>query len=132
MLRTEQRIQTSIASWLNRWLPSPWYFSAIGHGPSYLLRGQILRGMGVKRGVWDLMLLGPECFIGWLEVKTPKGRLSPDQEVFGERVRFMGHHTAIVRSVDDVRATLALWHVPTRDRQGLVTETLRKELGRVA
>ena len=38
---------------------------------------------GLTKGLPDLMVLSPELPVGFIELKAEKGRLSPDQEAFG-------------------------------------------------
>jgi hypothetical protein len=42
-----------------------------------------------------------------LEVKTPTGRVSPDQRRWADLVRARGGYVATVRSVDEARAAIA-------------------------
>ncbi|WP_327077771.1 VRR-NUC domain-containing protein [Paracoccus sp. SMMA_5] len=60
----------------------------------------IRSGMGLCRGWCDLVVLAQGRVL-FLEVKGPRGRLSPAQEAFRDRVLAQGHHWALVRSVDD-------------------------------
>ena len=45
-----------------------------------------------------------------LEVKTPTGRVAPEQEQWLELVRRMGYFACVVRSVADARDALARAH----------------------
>jgi hypothetical protein len=65
-------------------------------------------------GVPDLVLThaGRAFFF---EVKSPTGRLRPAQKLFLERATASGAKCAVVRSIDDVRAALQAWGVPTRE-----------------
>lgn len=45
-----------------------------------------------------------------IEVKTPTGRVSPEQRKFGELVEQRGGVYLVMRSVDDARAFLASLH----------------------
>jgi hypothetical protein len=63
-------------------------------------------------GTPDLLLVAP--IQGWLEVKTPKGKLSDDQKRWHERAARIGVRVADVRSVRDALETVALWR---RDRR---------------
>jgi hypothetical protein len=111
----EQALQRQVAEYLAWALPDPWYFTAVGHGGGGEMRGRILKGLGVKAGVPDLVILGPARFIGWLEMKSPTGRLSPPQVAFRDMALVFGHRWELTRSLDEVRATLEFWHVPTRE-----------------
>ena len=75
-------------------------------GPRGAKRQAILVGMGVHPGFADLMVLcdGRALF---LELKSVKGRLSPDQEAFRDAVQAQGHAWALVRSLDDALGALA-------------------------
>jgi len=62
---------------------------------------------GMVPGAADLIgVLGPRGRWFCLEVKSPTGRLSREQKLFGSLVQRMGGSWACVRSVDDARAAL--------------------------
>ena len=117
----EHKIQCAIIEWarqpanIRRW-PSLALLHAVPNGGARDARtGAMLKREGVLRGVWDLFLPAPGIikltdaiqasmitavrFFGlYIEVKTPRGRLTHEQGFFGDRVR-MGHYaTYIVRS----------------------------------
>ena len=52
-------------------------------------------------GIPDLLFLGPNGQTVWIEVKTEKGRLSPEQQNFIETLQGMGHTAGVARSVED-------------------------------
>lgn len=51
------------------------------------------------KGTPDRVVLSHGGITTWLEVKTPKGRLSPEQVRWHERAKKGGHRVAVVRSV---------------------------------
>ena len=69
-------------------------------------RQAILVGMGVHAGFTDLMILC-EGRVLFLELKSPKGRLRPNQETFRDAVIAQGFGWALVRSLDDALGALA-------------------------
>lgn len=75
-------------------------------GPRGAKRQAILVGMGVHPGFADLMALCDGRVL-FLELKSSKGRLSPDQEAFRDAVTTQGHGWALVRSLDDALGALA-------------------------
>ncbi|HBG98577.1 MAG TPA: nuclease [Rhodobacteraceae bacterium] len=75
-------------------------------GPRGAKRQAILVGMGVHPGFADLMVLCDGRVL-FLELKSLKGRLSPDQEAFRDAVTAQGHGWALVRSLDDALGALA-------------------------
>ncbi len=58
-------------------------------------------------GLPDLQVLAPKR--GWLEVKTPGGRLSAEQELAHHRLRDAGWDVAVVRSVTEALDAVAGW-----------------------
>ena len=75
-------------------------------GPRGAKRQAILVGMGVHAGFADLMVLCDGRVL-FLELKAPKGKLRPSQEVFRDAVLAQGFGWALVRSLDDALSALA-------------------------
>ena len=75
-------------------------------GPRGAKRQAILVGMGVHAGFADLMVICDGRIL-FLELKSPKGRLRPDQETFRDGVLAQGFGWALVRSLDDALGALA-------------------------
>lgn len=75
-------------------------------GPRGARKQAILVGMGVYPGFADLVILweGRALF---LELKSPKGRLTPAQEAFRDTVLAQGFGWALVRTLDDALGALA-------------------------
>lgn len=111
----EQALQKAVAAYLDAVLVPPWYYTAIGHGGGGRTRGAILKGMGLKAGVWDILILGADRFVAWIELKSARGKLTSEQQDFGEMARAFGNYTGQVRSIEDVRAALDMWQIPTRE-----------------
>lgn len=97
--------------------PSVIWFHIANQGDFDRRRGAILKGMGVKAGVWDWCLMWPGskcCHIGWLEMKSPVGDLSTSQLEFRRSFLQLGHFWGVARSLDDVLRVLVDWRVPHR------------------
>jgi hypothetical protein len=75
-------------------------------GPRGARRQAILVGMGVHPGFADLLVIS-EGRVLFLEVKSAKGRLRPEQDAFRETVLAQGFGWALVRSLDDALGALA-------------------------
>jgi hypothetical protein len=58
----------------------------------------------------------PEGRTGYMEVKSPKGRLTEDQENFLAAMAANGNLTAVVRSLDEAADVLAAWGAIRRVR----------------
>lgn len=77
-----------------------------------VIRYGLLPGSGDLIG-WRSVVITPDMvgqrfaqFVS-IEVKTPKGAVRPDQELWAENVRKAGGIAVIARSVDDVKFLLA-------------------------
>ncbi|PXW68498.1 hypothetical protein C7964_1034 [Loktanella sp. PT4BL] len=75
-------------------------------GPCGARRQAILVGMGVNPGFADLIVLCDGRVL-FLELKSLKGRLSPEQEAFRDAILAQGFGWALVRSLDDALGALA-------------------------
>ena len=82
-------------------------------GPRGAKRQAILVGMGVHKGFADLMVICDGRIL-FLELKAPKGRLSPEQEAFRAAVMAQGFGWALVRSIDDALGALADFGLTSR------------------
>lgn len=87
--------------------------SADGHfvaranvGTFYTKDGRPVR-TGMPVGFSDLFGFTVDCRPWFLEIKTPTGRIRPEQAAFIAAMRKRGAIAAIVRSVDEARAALA-------------------------
>lgn len=82
-----------------------------------------LKAMGVLAGTPDLLLWWNDSFEydncvvhlspgkGAIELKTEKGRLSPEQKAWRDRFFALGGKWAVCRSYEEVRFTLQEWGV---------------------
>ena len=56
--------------------------------------------VGLCEGFSDTLFIGKNK-VAFIEVKTPRGKIRPEQERFLETMRRYGHSAGIARSVDD-------------------------------
>lgn len=80
----------------------------------------IQAGLGVISGAADLIIQGAG-FVGRLEVKDAKGRLSPKQVEFRETCRALGIPWAEVRSVDEALGAAVAWGIAARTNDGALS-----------
>lgn len=114
-LGVEDRLQKAIVDWLRLWVPHSVVFAVPNEGKRSFTQQARHKALGMLKGVTDLVLV-TGVGVYFIEVKGPKGRVSPEQDDFMGHCRSLGHGTAVVRSVDDVRLALKAWGVATRDR----------------
>lgn len=99
----EDRLQEACVAWARTQMPSLLIFAIPNGGARSKAQGGILKATGVKPGAPDLcaVLPGGRCL--WLEVKTPEGRLSPDQRKFHAALAERGHTVVTVYGFDEFR-----------------------------
>jgi hypothetical protein len=110
----EQSFQRQVATYL-LWVlqPTAW-FTSIGHGGGGALRGAILKGLGLKAGVPDILIVHRgRCL--FLELKAPKGVVSEEQKIVHKLIASAGGCVAVVRTLDEVKQLLEIWGVPTNE-----------------
>ena len=113
---SEAALHKAVAKYLHAVLAPEVIWTTIGHGGGGRIRGGQLKAMGLRKGVPDLLLCWwcGSAEIGWIELKSKKGRTSPEQQEFLLKARDLGHNTAIVRDLSFLEETLKFWRVPTR------------------
>lgn len=78
--------------------------------------GGIYQSMGLLAGVADICVLWEPGRVGFLEVKSATGTTSEKQDAFCFECMRLGVPYAVVRSIDDARAVLDSWGVPSTRR----------------
>jgi hypothetical protein len=109
----EQALQRQIAQFLDVALAGNAWYSTIPLGGGGRVRGAILRGMGVKEGTPDMIILDAGRAI-FLELKSLKGRVSPAQQVCHKSLRRAGCAVYVIRSLDETIIALRECGVPLR------------------
>jgi hypothetical protein len=109
----EQALQRQIAQFLDTALAGNTWYSTIPLGGGGRVRGAILRSMGVKAGVPDMVVIDAGRAI-WLELKAPKGRLSDEQTACHKLLRRAGCAVYVIRSLDEAIIALRECGVPLR------------------
>ena len=114
-IRPEDALQKSIVSYCRLVLPAGWLVFSVPNGSNKSISAaRIAKETGLLAGVSDLIVIGPNRKVLFVEVKTAKGVVSPEQYKFLESVRVMGFHGAIWRSVDDAANTFKALGVPVK------------------
>jgi hypothetical protein len=113
---SEHHLQAAVAEYLTLTLPHEAVFCSIPNGGKRdkATAGK-LKAEGLQPGAPDLLILWKSRAIG-LELKTGKGRLSPQQMAFSMRWTTAGGVYAVARSIEEVAALLDAAGVPLRIR----------------
>lgn len=112
----EQDFQIKLVRDLQSILRPSVFFTAFPAGGGGKKRGAFLKAMGLKAGCGDLLFIH-EGRVFWMELKTPKGRLSPNQIGTRLAIRQAGSHVETVRSFDEALECLAIWNIPISPAQ---------------
>ena len=75
--------------------------------PNMGARGQY----GLTKGLPDVIVLSPELPVGFIEIKTDKGRIRPEQQDFAAMCDALHIHHAITRGRDEPIRILEAWGV---------------------
>lgn len=113
----EQDFQQVLVQWLDLVLPPEAWFTAIDHSRRGVREGARLKRMGVKKGLFDLVIFyPPKPSVLWLEAKSRRGVLTEEQLQFLDLVRWCGQHGWSVRTIEDAQKALELAGIPLRAR----------------
>lgn len=80
-----------------------------GDARSRAIQMNTLKSAGLTPGYPDLIVYGPDGFIGHIEVKLEGEKLEPKQVEVHAWLTEWGQSVAVCRSLEDVRDTLAEW-----------------------
>jgi len=109
---SEHKIQVALMDYLRLAAKPEIIYAAIPNGGFRHIRvAARLKNEGVRRGTPDIFFCLPEGRVAWLEMKTTKGSLSPEQKLFRDGVLALGHYWAMARSVDEAIPHLTEWGV---------------------
>lgn len=111
MQRPEQAIQRAIVGFIRMQYPRAIVFHIPNGGWRSEREAWQLKKIGTTAGVYDLCVLWAAGKVGFLEVKSDKGRLSQSQNEFRENLDACGIPNACVKSVFEAQAALKTWGV---------------------
>lgn len=116
MNRPEEVLQRSVADYLNAVIPNCIWFHCPNGGRRSKAEAGILKAMGAKAGIPDLVFVLADGRAAFIELKSDTGRLNGDQARFKADCEFRGIPYAVCRSLPEVQGTLDGWRVHTRGR----------------
>lgn len=105
----EDRIQAAIVQALSLLGIYVFMVANDAAGATSPAKGARLKAMGLRAGLSDTVLIGPDCRAYFLEIKTPTGRLSESQKKFEALCIKRGWPYAVARSVDEAVAIVKKW-----------------------
>jgi hypothetical protein len=111
----EARAQAAIVEWIRTVAPDLIVFHPANGGWRSKAEAARFKWLGVVAGIPDLVLVGRDGVVRFIEVKAEGGSLSEAQRDMRDRLIAMRIPYAVARSIDDVRRAFAIWNVPTRE-----------------
>lgn len=122
----EHDLHKAVAAYLRVALKPPVFWTTFPAGGGGKARGGKLKGMGLKAGVPDILVIIPRetppftlgCVVVAIELKAPKGFLSATQTATRLDLERAGVRCRIARSADDVQHILAANGVPLHATMG--------------
>lgn len=102
--RPEEALQIQAVEYLELALPAPFRFwhTPNQRGTRSRWENMLLKAMGVKAGVGDILIAGGRPPLIWLELKSPTGRLSDPQKDWRDWCALVGIPWFLCRSLEDV------------------------------
>lgn len=113
---TELQIQASLRQWLYYAAPTVHLVAVPNAAKRSPWAARQVKQEGLAKGFCDLIAFAPGGKIAFLEMKSAKGRVSPDQSEWLLRLNQMGFHAAVCRSAEEAVAFLARLGFPIRER----------------
>ena len=115
MRRPEDALQRSVITYLR--FVAPWCvsFAIPNGGGRSKAEAAILKATGTLAGIPDIAIIAPGGKAYFLELKAPKGRISPAQKIMHEELVARRIPLAIIRSLDDARDALKAWNIANRE-----------------
>lgn len=117
--QVEYALHCAVADYLRAVLPPDVLWSTIGHGGGGKIRGAKLKRAGLRPGIADLIIGWRDlcrAYVLWIELKTKRGRQSPEQWSFEHLAASVGQMYHIAHSVQEVESLLQSYGVPTRGK----------------
>lgn len=93
------------------------WFAVPNGGYRHLYTATKLQAEGTRRGTPDLCFTLKGGRSAYLELKAEKGRLSPDQTAFRDRVLTLGALWEVAHSIDEAWGVLSAWGCLPREAQ---------------
>ena len=118
MNRPEEALQRQVAAFLDIALPEDavWWHTPNQRGTRSRVENMILKGLGVKAGIPDVMILW-RGQLYCIELKAPGGYFSTQQRAMREQLMLAGaKYVSEKRSLDEVIASLTFWRIPLKAR----------------
>lgn len=117
---SEHALHCAVARFLDVVIHPPFYWTSIdaGAGKMSPIAAAKRKARGVKRGIPDILVMGPGPNVLWIELKRKGGTLTPEQKAFAEAMHACQAWTVLCRSVEEVAGALEFVRMKRKDEKG--------------
>ena len=105
---SEHRLQAMVLAYVSAH-PDVYAFAIPNAAKRSPMLAARMKAEGLRAGVADLAIMLPGGRMAWLELKDGKGKQSDAQKGFEAICARLGHHYAVVRSLDEAITILKQW-----------------------
>lgn len=110
-MSAEQQLQRAVVAHLEwRARRNVWWTHVPLGGLRSKVEAAVLRGLGTTRGTPDLLIVA-EGRAFFLELKAPRGRVSPAQHECHAQLRAAGAEVAVAFNIDEALEQLEAWNL---------------------
>lgn len=105
----EEPIQVACVKWFRLQYPKLIIFAVPNGGSRNLYEAKNMKDAGVLKGVADLVIVGNNGRVLFVEMKAGKNRQEDSQVLFQKKVENLGHKYIVCRSLEQFKKEVDLW-----------------------
>lgn len=106
----EIELQKAIVQFLRLARPDVLWFHCPNGGSRSVRTAAMLKSIGVRAGVPDLIFILPKGLFGAIEVKSTDGRLSLEQRAWRDAIKRSGGFWSECRSITELEGIINAWY----------------------
>ena len=105
----EESIQVACVNWFRLQYPKLIIFAVPNGGSRNLYEAKNMKKSGTLKGVADLVIVGNNGRVLFVEMKAGKNKQEDSQVIFQQKVEKLGHKYIICRSLEQFKKEVDLW-----------------------
>ena len=105
----EESIQVACVNWFRLQYPKLIIFAVPNGGSRNLYEAKNMKKSGTLKGVADLVIVGNNGKVLFVEMKAGKNKQDDSQVIFQQKVEKLGHKYIICRSLEQFKKEVDLW-----------------------
>lgn len=105
----EESIQVACVNWFRLQYPKLIIFAVPNGGSRNLYEAKNMKKSGTLKGVADLVIVGGNGKVLFVEMKAGKNKQEDSQVIFQQKVENLGHKYIICRSLEQFMKEVDLW-----------------------